>query len=75
MTGPERNVDSKIAHVKGHLKIGKLGPGYFCCADSSSHGRGPKFEAVDLGVSSCYEIGRRVFAGAKALYVRNALPI
>jgi len=32
------------------------------------HGRGPVFEALDLGVSSCYEIGRRVFAGAKTLY-------
>jgi len=32
------------------------------------HGRGPVFQAVDLGVQSCHEIGRRVFAGAKALY-------
>lgn len=32
------------------------------------HGRGPKFQALDLGVSSCYEIGTRVYNGAKALY-------
>ncbi|KAL2065485.1 hypothetical protein VTL71DRAFT_3155 [Oculimacula yallundae] len=32
------------------------------------HGRGPAFEKLDLGISSCYEIGRRVFAGAKSLY-------
>lgn len=31
---------------------------------------GPEFQNVDLGVTSCYEIGRRVFTGAKALYVR-----
>jgi hypothetical protein len=28
------------------------------------------FEKLDLGVSSCYEIGRRQYAGAKSLYVR-----
>lgn len=42
------------------------------CGDGKSqscHGRGPAFSALDLGVSSCYEIGRRQFAGAKALYV------
>lgn len=42
------------------------------CADGKSqscHGRGPMFQKVDLGVSSCYEIGRRQFAGAKQLYV------
>ncbi|KAI7786068.1 neutral ceramidase [Diaporthe eres] len=41
------------------------------CADGKSqscHGRGPRFEALDLGVSSCYEIGRRQFQGAKDLY-------
>ena len=32
------------------------------------HGRGPEFQALDLGVSSCYEIGRRVYSVAKALY-------
>jgi neutral ceramidase len=31
---------------------------------------GPEFQKLDLGVSSCYQIGRRVFAGAQALYVR-----
>jgi neutral ceramidase len=33
------------------------------------HGRGPGWTKVDLGVTSCYEIGRRQFAGAKSLYV------
>lgn len=41
------------------------------CAGISEtcHGRGPVFQALDLGVSSCYEIGRRQFAGAQELYV------
>lgn len=41
------------------------------CADGKSqacHGRGPEFQKLDLGVSSCFEIGRRQFAGAKSLY-------
>ncbi|KAL2176253.1 Neutral/alkaline nonlysosomal ceramidase [Thermothelomyces heterothallicus CBS 202.75] len=41
------------------------------CADGKSqscHGRGPLFQKLDLGVSSCYEISRRQFSGAKALY-------
>jgi len=41
------------------------------CADGKSqscHARGPEFQKLDLGVSSCYEIGRRQFAGAKTLY-------
>ncbi|KAK6854302.1 hypothetical protein PG995_009395 [Apiospora arundinis] len=41
------------------------------CADGKSqscHGRGPLFQNVDLGVSSCYEIGRRQYAGAKSAY-------
>ncbi|CAG8951865.1 hypothetical protein HYFRA_00005669 [Hymenoscyphus fraxineus] len=40
------------------------------CSGTSQacHGRGPAFEKLDLGVSSCYEIGRRVFAAAKTLY-------
>ncbi|KAJ0163447.1 Neutral ceramidase [Colletotrichum tanaceti] len=41
------------------------------CADGKSqscHGRGPAFRALDLGISSCYEIGRRQFAGAKSVY-------
>ncbi|KAK2031175.1 neutral/alkaline non-lysosomal ceramidase [Colletotrichum zoysiae] len=44
------------------------------CADGKSqscHGRGPAFDKLDLGVSSCYEIGRRQYAGAKSAY--NAL--
>lgn len=41
------------------------------CSGTSEncHGRGPEFQALDLGVSSCYEIGTRVYTGAKALYV------
>jgi neutral ceramidase len=39
------------------------------CTFENCHGRGPEFQALDLGVSSCYEIGRRVFVGAQALYV------
>ena len=41
------------------------------CGDGKSqacHGRGPEFQKLDLGVSSCFEIGRRQFAGAKSLY-------
>ncbi|KAK2590863.1 hypothetical protein QQS21_011455 [Conoideocrella luteorostrata] len=41
------------------------------CADGKSqscHGRGPAFAALDLGVKSCYEIGRRQFAGAQTIY-------
>ncbi|KAB5566631.1 Neutral/alkaline nonlysosomal ceramidase [Coniochaeta sp. 2T2.1] len=41
------------------------------CADGKSqscHGRGPEFQKLDLGVSSCFEIGRRQFAGAKSIY-------
>jgi len=47
------------------------------CADGKSqscHGRGPEFQKVDLGVSSCWEIGRRQFAGAKSIYVRSPFP-
>lgn len=32
------------------------------------HGRGPYFTEKDQGASSCFEIGRRQFAGAKSLY-------
>lgn len=32
------------------------------------HGRGPLFYNLDLGVTSCYEIGRRQYQGAKDLY-------
>ncbi|CAK7198099.1 hypothetical protein SEUCBS139899_000757 [Sporothrix eucalyptigena] len=44
------------------------------CADGKSescHGRGPEFFKLDLGVSSCYEMGRRQYAGALDIY--NAL--
>lgn len=42
------------------------------CADGKSqkcHGRGPEFAALDLGVKSCHEIGRRQFVGAQNVYV------
>ncbi|KAI4133123.1 MAG: hypothetical protein LQ338_000388 [Usnochroma carphineum] len=32
------------------------------------HGRGPMFRRNDQGASSCFEIGRRQYAGAKTLY-------
>lgn len=38
------------------------------CADGKSQscrGRGPAFQKLDLGASSCFEIGRRQFAGAQ----------
>ncbi|KAK1852695.1 neutral/alkaline non-lysosomal ceramidase [Colletotrichum chrysophilum] len=41
------------------------------CADGKSqscHGRGPAFQKLDLGISSCYEIGKRQYAGAKSVY-------
>ncbi|KJZ76932.1 hypothetical protein HIM_03809 [Hirsutella minnesotensis 3608] len=41
------------------------------CKDGKSqscHGRGPEFRALDLGVRSCHEIGRRQYAGAKKIY-------
>lgn len=41
------------------------------CSNGKSedcHGRGPLFQNVDLGVTSCYEMGRRQFQGAKDLY-------
>jgi neutral ceramidase len=55
------------------------GSGTQCTLDKSTcggtsqacHGRGPAFQKLDLGVSSCYEIGRRVYAGAKSLYVSS----
>lgn len=47
------------------------------CADGKSqscHGRGPEFGALDLGVKSCYEMGRRQFVGAQNIYVSGLLP-
>ncbi|PHH54545.1 Neutral ceramidase [Ceratocystis fimbriata CBS 114723] len=41
------------------------------CSDGRSQScrsRGPMFDKLDLGVSSCFEIGRRQFAGAKAAW-------
>lgn len=41
------------------------------CADGKSescHGRGPEFRKLDLGVSSCYVIGKRQADGAKTIY-------
>ena len=42
------------------------------------HGRGPRFRDKDEGASSCFEIGKRQFEGAKSLYddmVENAKPV
>lgn len=42
------------------------------CADGRSDkckARGPEFRTNDAGVASCYEIGRRQYAGAKQAYV------
>lgn len=41
-----------------------------CSGKKLCHGRGPFFRKNDRGASSCFEIGRRQFAGAKALYDR-----
>ncbi|KAI4864133.1 Neutral/alkaline nonlysosomal ceramidase [Hypoxylon rubiginosum] len=41
------------------------------CADGKSqacHGRGPLFEQLDLGIASCYEIGKRQYDGARSVY-------
>jgi neutral ceramidase len=41
------------------------------CADGKSqscHGRGPEFQALDLGVKSCFENGRRQYTAAKQAY-------
>lgn len=41
------------------------------CADGKSqhcHGRGPLFTALDLGIASCYEIGKRQYDGARSVY-------
>ena len=53
------------------------GSGQMCTLENSTcsgtsencHGRGPEFQKLDLGVSSCYEIGSRQFTGAKSIYV------
>lgn len=41
------------------------------CSDGTvdaCHGRGPKFEALDLGISSCYEIASRQVTAARKAY-------
>ncbi|KAI2468199.1 neutral ceramidase [Annulohypoxylon bovei var. microspora] len=41
------------------------------CANGKSqacHGRGPLFTTLDLGIASCYEIGKRQYAGARTVY-------
>ncbi|KAL5611714.1 hypothetical protein BROUX41_000711 [Berkeleyomyces rouxiae] len=41
------------------------------CSDGRSQScrsRGPMFDKLDLGVSSCYEIGRRQYSGAKSAW-------
>jgi len=51
------------------------------CSDGKSqscHGRGPFFRVRDNGASSCFEIGKRQFEPARALYdnlTRNLVPI
>ena len=39
-----------------------------CGGKKLCHGRGPFFREKDQGASSCFEIGRRQFVGAKVLY-------
>ncbi|KAL2202982.1 neutral ceramidase precursor [Sarocladium strictum] len=44
------------------------------CADGKSqscHGRGPEFRALDLGVRSCHEMGKRQFTAAKEAYTAS----
>ena len=36
--------------------------------NEACHGRGPRFKEKDEGASSCFEIGKRQFEGAKSLY-------
>ncbi|KAI1498786.1 ceramidase family protein [Biscogniauxia marginata] len=41
------------------------------CADGKSqacHGRGPSFEKLDLGIASCYQIGKNQYDGARSVY-------
>ncbi|KAH6894370.1 Neutral/alkaline nonlysosomal ceramidase [Thelonectria olida] len=48
------------------------------CSDGTPqacHGRGPEFAKLDLGVSSCYEIGRRQYAGAREAYDSSTTPV
>jgi neutral ceramidase len=55
------------------------GSGEMCTLENSTckgtpatcHGRGPLFDKLDLGVSSCYEIGKRQSDPALSLYVSS----
>ncbi|KAI1100091.1 neutral ceramidase [Jackrogersella minutella] len=41
------------------------------CANGKSqacHGRGPLFTTLDLGIASCYEMGKRQYDGARSVY-------
>ncbi|KAI0894574.1 neutral ceramidase [Annulohypoxylon nitens] len=41
------------------------------CSNGKSqacHGRGPLFTELDLGIASCYEIGKRQYNGARSVY-------
>lgn len=64
------------------------GSGQMCTLENSTcpgdgrvgkcHARGPHFRANDTGTSSCFEVGRRQFAPAKALYdelSQNPIPV
>ncbi|KAL8852247.1 MAG: hypothetical protein Q9221_002849 [Calogaya cf. arnoldii] len=58
---------------KCNLKDSTCGKGNKMC-----HGRGPMFRKKDQGASSCLEMGRRQYVGAKALYLSmttNNVPI
>ncbi|KAI1325051.1 Neutral/alkaline nonlysosomal ceramidase [Xylariaceae sp. FL0255] len=52
------------------------GSGQMCSYENSTcggtseacHGRGPQFAKLDLGISSCYEIGTNQYNGAKSVY-------
>ena len=46
------------------------------CSDGTvvdCHGRGPQFEALDLGVSSCYDIATRLATAARVAYVSQSV--
>lgn len=48
------------------------------CADGKSQscrGRGPAFERLDQGTSSCFEIGKRQYAGARSIMVSGPVPV
>jgi neutral ceramidase len=59
------------------------GSGEMCTLENSTcsgtaktcHGRGPLFDKLDLGISSCYEIGKRQYQPALDLYVCLGLSV